>query len=340
MSGGASLVDPTHRAGHNPGPVTEHTQACGAGSERNGARPEVEVSVCIVTLNCWGVLKSCLESLSQGEPALLHEIVLVDNASTDGTPDLLRRHFPKVRVLENGTNVGFTRATNQAIELSSGRYILWLNPDTVLRRDSLYELWHFLESRPEAGIVGPKVLNDDGSFQPQCRRGLPTPSASLFYMLGLHRLRPKSPRFGAYLLSHLPVDQRARVSAVSGCCLMARRQVWEEIGRLDEDIFGFGEDIEWCVRAGKAGWEVWYNPASVIVHLKGQGGVHSRPFHKVWGIHQAMWLFYRKHLEPDYSWPTTGLVGLAVATSLVFSTLAVAFRRLVVLFPRPRQSPR
>ena len=265
-----------------------------------------------------------------------HEVILVDNASTDDTPELLRRHFPHVRLLENGTNVGFTRATNQAIEVCSGRYILWLNPDTVLRRDSLLRLCEFLENRPEVGIVGPMVLNADGSFQPQCRRGLPTPSASLFYMLGLHRLWPRSPRFGAYLLNHLPVGQKTQVAAVSGCCLMARRQVWQEIGRLDEDILGFGEDIEWCVRAHKAGWQVWYYPESVIVHLKGRGGVQSRPFHKVWGLHQAMWVFYRKHLKQDYSGPVTGLVWLAVGTSLIFSILALSLRRRLAV---PRHPP-
>jgi GT2 family glycosyltransferase len=294
----------------------------------------------MVTLNCWSVLRDCLESLARAEPGLAREVILVDNASTDRTPELLRRHFPWVRLVENRENVGFTRATNQAIELSTGRYILWLNPDIVLRPDSIGRLLEFLDTRPEAGIVGPKVLNADGSFQPQCRRGLPTPSASLFYLFGLHRMWPKSPRLGAYLLTHLPVDQPTQVDAVSGCCLMARRRVWQDIGSLDEDIFGFGEDIEWCVRARKAGWQVWYWPQSVIVHLKGQGGVQSRPFHKVWGIHQAMWVFYRKHLMADYSWPVTGLVWLGVGTSLVLSGLALSVRRLVAGLRRaPRAVP-
>jgi GT2 family glycosyltransferase len=316
--------------------VAEQKEAHGAERGRTAVPSPVEISICIVTLNCWGVLEACLESLAKTDPAVSHEVILVDNASKDGTPALVRRHFPDVRLLENARNVGFTRATNQAIAESSGRYILWLNPDTVLRRESLLRLLEFLEDRPEVGIVGPKVLNEDGSFQPQCRRGLPTPSASLFYMLGLHRLFPGNPRFGAYLLTHLPVDQPSPVAAVSGCCLMARREVWQEIGCLDEDIFGFGEDVEWCVRARKAGWEVWYRPESVIVHLKGRGGVQSRPFHKVWGLHQAMWVFYRKHLQQDYSLPVTGLVWLGVGTSLSLSFLALSVRRLLAL---TRQTP-
>jgi GT2 family glycosyltransferase len=314
--------------------VTDETQAHGAATE-GAAR--IDVSMCIVTLNCRDVLVDCLDSLEKADRSVSSEVILVDNASTDGTPALLRHHYPWVRLLENKRNVGFTRATNQAIDLSSGRYILWLNPDTVVRPESLRRLCEFLDGRSQAGIVGPKVLNDDGTFQPQCRRGLPTPSASLFYMLGLHRVWPRSPRFGAYLLSHLPVDQETQVAAVSGCCLLARREVWQQIGRLDEDIFGFGEDIEWCVRAGKAGWETWYHPDSVIVHRKGRGGVQSRPFHKVWGIHQAMWVFYRKHLRQDYSWPVTGLVRLAVGTSLVVSSLATSVRWLVSVPGRNQQ---
>jgi GT2 family glycosyltransferase len=302
----------------------------GAAGQSNKTRTStaLDVSICVVTLNCWGVLRDCLDSLAKAERGLSYEVIVVDNASTDGTPALLRRHFPWVGVVENGRNVGFTRATNQALRLSLGRYLLWLNPDTLLRPDSLRRLWDFLESHPEAGIVGPKVLNEDGSFQPQCRRGLPTPVASLFYMLRLHRIWPRTPRFGAYLLSHLPVDEQAQVAAVSGCCLMARREVWEAIGPLDEDIFGFGEDIEWCVRAHKAGWQVWYVPQSVIVHLKGRGGAQSRPFHKVLGIHQAMWVFYRKHLKTEYPWPVAVMVWLGVVVSLLASTVVLVLRRL------------
>jgi len=289
----------------------------------------VDLSLCIVTLDCRSVVRDCLESLAKAEGGFSSEVILVDNASTDGTPEMVRRRFPSVRLVENDQNVGFTRATNQAIRMSSGRYILWLNPDTVLRPDSLARLAEFLEGHPEAGIAGPQVLNADGSFQPQCRRGLPTPWASLSYGLGLHRIWPGSPRFGGYLLSHLPVDAQTQVAAVSGCCLMARREVFQAIGPLDEDIFGFGEDIEWCVRAARAGFQVWYVPRSVIIHLKGQGGAQSRPFHKVWGIHQAMWVFYRKHLRSGYSWPVTTLVFLGVGTSFVVSSLLLALRRLL-----------
>ncbi len=283
----------------------------------------------MVSLNCWDVIQTCLTSLRPSPSGLQYEIIIVDNASTDGTPERLKACFPDVRLVQSDRNLGFTKATNQAIELSTGDYLLWLNTDTILRPDSLPNLVQFLEARPQVGIVGPKVLNADGSFQPQCRRGLPTPLASLFYLLKLNRLWPDNRTVGQYLLTYLPVDNPNQVDAVSGCCLLARRQVWDDIGLLDEDIFGFGEDIDWCVRAKNAGWEVWYYPGSEIVHLKGQGGVHARPYHKVWGIHQAMWVFYRKHLRSRYPWPVTAAVWLGVAVSLSASVLGLWLRRMV-----------
>jgi GT2 family glycosyltransferase len=289
----------------------------------------VDVSICTVSLNCRQVFADCLKSLQAADPSLTWEVINVDNASTDDTCEWLARDYPGLRVIRNDRNVGFSRATNQAIAAGSGRLILWLNTDTVLRQDSLRKLVDFLDTHPRVGIVGPKLLNADGSFQPQCRRGLPTPLASLAYLLGLHRLFPRWRAATGYLLSHLPADAATRVDAVSGACLLARREVWDAIGPLDEGIFGFGEDIDWCVRASQAGWEVWYYPASEIIHLKGQGGAHAKPYHKVWGIHQAMWVFYRKHLRMRYPRPFGILVWAGIATSLTVSAAIVWVRRRV-----------
>jgi GT2 family glycosyltransferase len=289
-----------------------------------------ELSICIVSLDCWPVLQPCLESIAAADPDLSREIILVDNASRDGTPERVAREFPAVRLIANERNVGFSRGTNQAVAASSGRYILWLNPDTLLRPGSLRALHDFLQTHPRAGIVGPKVLNPDGTFQPQCRRGLPTPRAALFYLLGIDRIFPGNATLGAYLLSHLPIDETAPVNAVSGSCLLARRRVWADIGPIDERIFGFGEDIDWCVRAAKAGWEVWYLPDSVIVHLKGKGGAHARPFRKVWAIHQAMWVFYDKHLRPSRSLPVTAVVAAGIGLSLALSLLRTGIARVAL----------
>lgn len=289
----------------------------------------IHISICMVALNCWSVLEDCLESLKLTPSWLRYEVILVDNASTDGTVEQVRAAYPDVRIIQNHANVGFTRATNQAIEASCGEYLLWLNTDTILNAESLPKLYEFMQAHPDAGIVGPRVLNPDGSFQPQCKRGMPTPLASLCYFTGIDRIWPNQPRVARYLLRHLPEDQAAQVDAVSGCCLLARRAVWEQIGALDEAIFAFGEDLDWCVRARDAGWEVWYYPASTIVHLKGQGGVHARPFRKVRGMHQGMWVFYRKHLQHQYPLPVTWLVWAGIWTSFAAASLRVAAARSV-----------
>jgi hypothetical protein len=295
-----------------------------------------DISICMVSLDCWDVFKDCMESLRENRPSFSYEIIVVDNSSSDGTPENIKKYFPDVRLIRNDRNVGFTVAINQAIKISSGRYILLLNTDTILNRDTLFKLYQFMEENPQVGIVGPKVLNPDGTFQPQCKRGMPTPLASLFYISKLDRLWPQSPIVGQYLLVNLPENESHQVASVSGCCLMARREVWQAIGPFDENIFGFGEDIDWCVRARNAGWQVWYYPGSSIIHLKGHGGVHAKPYKKVWAIHQAMWIFYHKHLMPKYLWPVTVSVWLGVKISLILSIIQVWLRQLIRL-PLRRQ---
>jgi GT2 family glycosyltransferase len=285
------------------------------------------LSICMVSLDCRRVVEDCLQSIRRGSFHDL-EIIIVDNGSVDGTLDYLRAQAD-VRLIENGYNAGFTKGTNQGINAASGKYLLWLNTDTVLREDSLQKLIAFLETSARAGIAGPKVLNADGTFQPQCKRGFPTPFASFCYAVGLDRIWPSNPAVSRYLLRSIPEDQSSIVDAVSGCCLLARREVFDDIGPLDEEMFGFGEDLDWCVRAAKAGWEVWYYPESVIVHLKGQGGAHSKPYRMISAMHHCMWVFYRKHVKPDSSPVTTALVAAGVAASFALSMTLQYISRLV-----------
>jgi GT2 family glycosyltransferase len=298
-------------------------------------RDVVDVSICMVSLNAWSVLTDCLASIYASDPSVTYEIIVVDNGSTDDTKRLIAQHHPDVVFVANKQNIGFTRATNQAIGMSSGRYILWLNTDTILRYDTLRKLVSFLDDNPRVGVVGPKVLNADGSFQPQCRRGMPTPLSSLSYMIGLPAILPNSRLANGYLLSHLPNDREIQVAGVSGACLLARRALWEDIGPLDERIFGFGEDLDWCVRAAAKGWGVYYTPSAELTHLKGQGGAHSKPYHKIWGIHQAMWIFYTKHLASQYPGIVNGLVrtgiGLSLTGAIVRTALTRALKRITAL---------
>jgi GT2 family glycosyltransferase len=257
----------------------------------------LDLSICLVSLNCRQVLSDCLHSIPAAASGRTFEIIIVDNASRDGTRDFIATDCPAARLIRNQRNIGFTRATNQAMRAARGRFVLWLNTDTVLYPGALDILCNVLEAQPHVAIVGPRVLNPDGTFQPQCRRGMPTIRSALAYFSGLARFRPNNRQLNGYLLGYLPTDSSAFVDAVSGCCLLARREVLESIGYPDERYFGFGEDLDWCVRARRAGWQVRYEAASVIVHIKGAGGVHTNPYHKIYGMHQGMWLFYRTHLR-------------------------------------------
>lgn len=285
------------------------------------------LSICMVSFNCLKVIEDCLDSLDRSDFKDF-EIICVDNGSNDGTIKFLHNR-PDVRLIENGYNAGFTKGTNQGIDAGTGKYILWLNTDTILEPNSLGEMIDFLDRHPEAGIVGPRVLNPDGSFQPQCKRGMPRPVASLSYALGIDRLFPNSEAISSYLLRFIPDTQTAQVAGVSGCCLMARRAVYEEIGPLDEEMFAFGEDIEWCVRAAKSGWQVWYYPGSTIVHLKGQGGAHAMPYKKIEGMHGCMRIFYRKHLKSEYPAVVSILVNAGITASYASSMSKTWISRLI-----------
>lgn len=286
----------------------------------------MNIAICIVTLNCAHVIRACLDSIAASE-GVQTEIIIVDNASLDDTVSIIQNSYPHVELIRNLSNVGFSIATNQGIRASTNEFILWLNPDTILRPDSLARLAQFLANTPAAGIAGPKVLNEDGTFQPQCKRGKQTPLTALMHLTGLGRLMPQLPGASEYLLGHLSPDLPHQVTAVSGCCLLARRTMAEQIGLLDEAIFGFGEDVDWCVRAAKAGWQVWYRPESVITHLKGQGGAHSQPYRKAWALHQAMWIFYRKHLQASYSPIISVLFWLGLRVSLGLSYSRIWLKR-------------
>lgn len=301
----------------------DHSRRVGQGGSsalRMGPMTTPDLSLCLVSFNARDVLQRCLESLTcMDESGVSTEIVVVDNASWDDSADLVAEEFPTVRLIRNQRNEGFSKAVNQAMAVSRGRFLGWLNTDTGNFPKAASALLEFLERRPKAGIVGPKILNFDGSFQPQAKRGDPKPLALLSYCLGLHRVFPSHPVCGQYLLSDLCPEQAHQVTAVSGSCLVARRTVLERIGGTDETIFAYGEDIDWCVRAREAGFEVWYNPEAVIVHAGGQGGSRTVPFRATYEFHRSMWLYYRKHLRSQYPWPVHAGVLTGITARLLWA---------------------
>ncbi len=270
---------------------------------REGLKPPintVQLSICIVTYNARDWLDACLESIEQNTKLEDLEIIVVDNGSEDGVEKLLEQAYPQVRLFSNDRNLGYTRPMNQALQAAGGNYLMQLNPDTSIQPGAIDRLVDFMEGNPETGICGPKVLNRDGTFQKQCRRGEPRPLAMIGYFLRLTRLFPNSKLLGGYLLEYADEDATIAVSAVSGSCMLIRREVIEDIGYLDEQFFAYQEDTDFCSRARHAGWEVVYYPPAQIVHYGGQGGSRVEPYRSIIEWHRSYWLYYKKHLAHEY----------------------------------------
>jgi GT2 family glycosyltransferase len=264
----------------------------------------VDVSVVIVTYNVRGFLEQALESVAQASGGLTVETFVVDNDSADGSAAMVRERFPAVRLIANEDNVGFATANNQAIGEAAGRYLLILNPDTLVQEDTLRELVAFMDAHPEAGAAGCRILNPDGTFAPESRRAFPTPAVAFYRIAGLSRLFPRSPRFGRYNLTHLPTDEVCEVDALSGSCMMVRRAALvagrdgagDGAGLLDENFFMYGEDLDWCFRIQQAGWRIYYTPQTQIVHYKGES-TKAGDLRYVVLFYGAMLRFVEKHVR-------------------------------------------
>ena len=325
---------------------------------REAAPPDVsvvDVSVVIVTYNVRGLLAQALESVACASRGLAVETFVVDNASADGSAEMVRERFPEVRLIANEENVGFATANNQAIREASGRYVLVLNPDTLLQEDTLRELVAYMDARPGVGAAGCRILNPDGTFAPESRRAFPTPAVAFYRISGLGRLFPDSPRLGRYNLTYLPRDEDCEVDALSGSCMMVRREAIlgepetpggegpppaaagsptprRPAGLLDEGFFMYGEDLDWCYRIQQAGWSIRYTPSTQIVHYKGES-TKKGDLRYVLLFYGAMLRFVEKHLADR---PGVGrterlasrALALALRVGIVVRAAFAALRRL------------
>lgn len=275
------------------------------------------LSICILTLQARDYLRDCLNSIYAQPPQGEFEIIVVDNGSTDGTHEMLEMDFPQITLIRNATNLGFSAPMNQAMRAGVGKYLLWLNPDTLIHPATFDRLIEFMQIHPQAGICGPKVLNTDGSLQEPCRRGEPTPWAVISYFLGLHRLFPSRKFFGGYLMNYMDEDETHTVAGVSGSCILVRREVVEQIGYLDERFFAYQEDADYCFRARQAGWLVYYVPTAKITHYGGQGGSRVQPYRSIYAWHRSYFLYYRKNLAQNYFFVLNWLYYLAMLFRLM-----------------------
>ena len=256
----------------------------------------MKISIVIVSYNVREFLEQALHSLQQSLQHITHEIIVVDNASSDGTVPMLKRRFEDVSLIENSENVGFARANNQALALAVGDYVCLINPDTIVQENTFSILLDFFQNYPDTGMVGCKVLNADGSLQLACRRSYPTPWVAFTKIVGLAALFPKSRLFGRYNLTFLDPEKVTEVEAISGSFMLVKKTVIENVGGLDQDFFMYGEDLDWCYRIKKAGYKIYYVPHTQIIHFKGESSKKS-PFQQRRLFYEAMRLFVQKHFK-------------------------------------------
>jgi GT2 family glycosyltransferase len=279
------------------------------------------LSVVIVSYRCKELLMQCLATIRVGADGMPSQVIVIDNASDDGTVEEVGEAFPWVRLVSAPGNIGFAAASNRGIELASGEHVLLLNPDTLTPAGSLRKAVEALEERPEVGMLGCKLVQPDGSLDHAAKRGFPTPSSALAYFTGLSRLRPRSPRLARYTAGHLSPDEPALVDAVNGAFMLVRRKALAEVGALDEDFWLYMEDLDWCYRFWQAGWPVLYWPGTEVVHVKGGSATKNRSWRANRAFHRGMWLFYRKHYLPSRSPVVSALVWLGVWGKLGVSAL-------------------
>lgn len=258
----------------------------------------IDISVIIVSYNVRYFLEQCLHAVWASRGNVELEVLVVDNASSDDTPAYLSQRFPapdypNLHVMANSGNVGFGRANNQALKRAKGDYVLFLNPDTLLTEDTLAEALAFARRHPDMGALGTMMLQTNGNFANESRRGLPTPWTACCKMTGLAALFPRSHRFGRYYMRYLDKRQAAEIEVVSGAFMMIPRKVLESEGAFDERFFMYGEDIDLSYRLLQAGLKNYYIP-SPILHYKGESTQKStyRYVHVFYG---AMLIFFKKH---------------------------------------------
>ncbi len=259
----------------------------------------VDLSIIIVNYNVKEFLLNLLDSIRKAINNISTEIIVVDNASEDGSVEVIKERFPEVKLIVNKTNIGFGAANNLALKEAKGKYFLLINPDTILREDTLRVMIDFFESHPDCGIAGCKVLNPDGTLQLACRRAFPGPWTSFTKVMGLSKLFPKSPIFAKYNLTYLDENKTYEVDAVSGAFMMLRKEVYDKIGGFDSQFFMYGEDLDLCYRAQKANYKVYYVHSTEIIHYKGESTKRSN-IDETKLFYDAMHLFVKKHFSSSF----------------------------------------
>ncbi len=277
--------------------------------------PHKKLSIVVVNYNVKNLLKKCLESIFKYEKDIELEVIVVDNNSKDHSQEMLKRDFPRIKLIENKRNVGFSRACNQGIKQSQGRYILLLNPDTEFTSGGFKKMIDFMASKPEVGICGPKMMDQEGNIQFSCRSFPSYLTAISSSQSILNRIFPENFLSQKYLLREKDHSQISEVDWVSGSCLLTKREMFEKIGLLDERFYMYVEDVDLCYRAKKSGFSVFYFPEVMVIHHIGKS-TQKEEFIMQVEHHRSMYYFYKKHHNPNVF--LKGIVFLSIWMRLFF----------------------
>lgn len=263
----------------------------------------MNISIIILSYNTKDLLKQTLDSLNHTH---FHdrEYFVVDNASTDGSPQMVAKDYPWVTLIANKENKGFAAANNQAIKIAKGKYLVLLNSDTVVVNDALGEIAAYMDKHPDVGAITPKIVLANGQLDPACHRGMPTPWRSFSYFIGLEKLFPKSRLFGGYHQAYLDLDTTHVIETSAATGFMVRKKMVDQIGMLDEAFFLYGEDLDWCMRMDKANWKIVYYADAQIIHYKSQSGKKNKKSKTksaaTYHFYNTMYQFYEKHYADKY----------------------------------------
>lgn len=288
----------------------------------------MKLTIIIVNYNVKYFLEQTLQSVFRSKVKFDFEVIVVDNASVDGSMAMVRDKFPQVSAIDNVDNVGFSKANNQGIDLAQGEYVLLLNPDTILSEETLQVVVDRMDDQAQIGGLGVRMIDGGGHFLPESKRGLPTPFVAFCKAFGLSRLFPKSERFNYYHLGHISEFESAEVDVLSGAFMLMRKEVTDKIGGLDETFFMYGEDIDMSYRIQKAGYVNWYEATTSIVHFKGESTKRGS-LNYVRVFYKAMIIFANKHFVGGGAFLMSLLYQLAVILRAGISLLVSFLKWLV-----------
>lgn len=290
---------------------------------------QYQISVIIVNYNVEYFLEQCLNSVKKALQNVNGEVFVVDNNSIDDSVEMVRKKFPEFHLIANKDNKGFSKANNQAIHLSQGKYVLLLNPDTVVEEDTFEKVINFMDQHPDAGGLGVRMLDGKGKFLPESKRGLPTPMVAFYKIFGVSKLFPKSKKFGQYHLGHLSEFETNEVEILCGAFMLMRAEALEKVGLLDEAFFMYGEDIDLSYRIIKGGYKNYYFPETRIIHYKGESTKKSS-VNYVFVFYRAMVIFAEKHFSQKHAKMFSFLINFAIYLRAGLAVLARFIKRITL----------